>query len=196
MKTIQLDGVDYQADEKVIEALHAAQNDAAEKLDEIHTLLSAVDEKDSQIADLQEKLDTANNEIDESVIDAAVNAKLEILDAARDAGIECDTSDDVGDLKRKVIAAAFDSIDLESIEDEASINALYMSANKVIADRAEDQNDGCDKGGKGGKGGKKNPATQLDGARYGAYEEHYDNMSDKLQSEMVALSNGLKKKEA
>ena len=193
MKTIQLDGVDYQADEKVIEALQAAQNDAAEKLDEIHTLLSAVDEKDSQIADLQEKLDAANDEIDESVIDAAVNAKLEILDAACAAGIECDTSDDVGDLKRKVIAAAFDSIDLESIEDEASINALYMSANKVIADRAENQNDGCDKG---GKGGKKNPATQLDGARDGADEELYDNMSDKLQSEMVALSNGLKKKEA
>lgn len=193
MKTIQLDGVDYQADEKVIEALQAAQNDAAEKLDEIHTLLSAVDEKDSQIADLQEKLDAANDEIDESLIDAAVNAKLEIIYAARDAGIECDTSDDVGDIKRKVIAAAFDSIDLESIEDEASINALYMSANKVIADRAENQNDGCDKG---GKGGKKNPATQLDGARDGADEEHYDNMSDKLQSEMVALSNGLKKKEA
>lgn len=196
MKTIQLDGVDYQADEKVIEALQAAQNDAAEKLDEIHTLLSAVDEKDSQIADLQEKLDAANDEIDEideSVIDDAVNAKLEILDAARAAGIECDTSDDVCDLKRKVIAAAFDSIDLESIEDEASINALYMSANKVIADRAENQNDGCDNG---GKGGKKNPATQLDGARDGADEELYDNMSDKLQSEMVALSNGLKKKEA
>lgn len=193
MKTIQLDGVDYQADEKVIEAFLAAQKDAAEKLDEIHTLLSAVDEKDSQIADLQEKLDAANDEIDESVIDNAVNAKLEIIDAARAAGIECDTSDDVGDLKRKVIAAAFDGINLESIEDEASINALYMSANKVIADRSEEQADGC---GKGGKGGKKNPATQLDGARDGADEEHYDNMSDKLQSEMVALSNGLKKKEA
>ena len=124
MKTIQLDGVDYQADEKVIEALQAAQNDAAEKLDEIHTLLSAVDEKDSQIADLQEKLDAANDEIDESLIDDAVNAKLAILDAARAAGIECDASDDVSELKRKVIAAAFDGIDLESIEDEASINAL------------------------------------------------------------------------
>lgn len=200
MKTIQLDGVDYQADEKVIEALQAAQNDAATKLDEIQTLLSAVDEKDSQIADLQEKLDTANDEIDESVIDAAVNAKLKILDAARAAGIECESSDDVSDLKRKVIAAAFDKIDLDSIEDEASINALFASANKVIADRAEkaDQNDGCGKGGeKGGKGGtKKNPASQLDGARDGADEDQFDNMSDKLQSEMVALSNGLKKKEA
>lgn len=200
MKTIQLDGVDYQADEKVIEALQAAQNDAATKLDEIQTLLSAVDEKDSQIADLQEKLDTANDEIDDSVIDAAVNAKLKILDAARAAGIECESSDDVSDLKRKVIAVAFDSIDLESIEDEASINALFASANKVIADRAEkaDQNDGCGKGGeKGGKvGTKKNPASQLDGARDGADEDQFDNMSDKLQSEMVALSNGLKKKEA
>lgn len=197
MKTIQLDGVDYQADEKVIEAFQAAQKDAAEKLDEIHTLLSAVDEKDSQIADLQEKLDTANNEIDEAVIDAAVNAKLEIIDAARAAGIECDTSDDVGDLKRQVIAAAFDSIDLESIEDEASINALFASASKKLeADRAaEEQNDGC-KDGKGKGGTKKNPASQLDGARDGADEDQFDNMSDKLQSEMVALSNGLKKKEA
>lgn len=185
MKTIQLDGVDYQADEKVIEALQAAQNDAAEKLDEIHTLLSAVDEKDSQIADLQEKLDKANDEIDESVIDDAVNAKLAILDAARAAGIECDSSDDVSDLKRKVIAAAFDGIDIESIEDEASVNALYMSANKTIADRAEK--------GDCGKGGKKNPASQLDGARDSEDEDVNDSYEDRLQKSLVDISNGKKK---
>ena len=188
MKTIQLDGVDYQADEKVIEALQAAHNDAAEKLDEIHTLLSAVDEKDSQIADLQEKLDAANDEIDESLIDDAVNAKLAILDAARAAGIECDASDDVSELKRKVIAAAFDGIDLESIEDEASINALYMSANKAIADRAEKGD--C---GKGGKGGKKNPASQLDGARDSEDEDVNDSYEDRLQKSLVDISNGKKK---
>lgn len=188
MKTIQLDGVDYQADEKVIEALQAAQNDAAKKLDEIHTLLSAVDEKDSQIADLQEKLDAANAEIDESLIDDAVNAKLAILDAARAAGIECDASDDVSELKRKVIAAAFDGIDLESIEDEASINALYMSANKAIADRAEKGD--C---GKGGKGGKKNPASQLDGARDSEEEDVNDSYEDRLQKSLVEISNGKKK---
>lgn len=188
MKTIQLDGVDYQADEKVIEALQAAQNDAAEKLDEIHTLLSAVDEKDSQIADLQEKLDKANDEIDESVIDDAVNAKLAILDAARAAGIECDASDDVSELKRKVIAAAFDGIDLESIEDEASINALYMSANKALADRAEKGD--C---GKGGKGGKKSPASQLDGARDSEDEDVNDSYEDRLQKSLVEISNGKKK---
>ena len=185
MKTIQLDGVSYQADEKVIDALQAAQNDAAEKLDEIHTLLSAVDEKDSQIADLQEKLDKANDEIDESVIDEAVNAKLAILDAARAAGIECDSSDDVGDLKRKVIAAAVDGIDIESIEDEASVNALYMSANKAIADRAEK--------GDCGKGGKKNPASQLDGARDSEDEDVNDSYEDRLQKSLVDISNGKKK---
>ena len=190
MKTIQLDGVDYQADEKVIDALQVAQKDAAEKLDEIHTLLSAVDEKDSQIADLKEQLEKANDEIDESVIDAAVNAKLEILDAARAAGLEVETSDDVSDLKRKVIAVAFDGIDLEAIEDEASINALFASANKVIADRAE-------KGGCGGKGGtKKNPASQFDGAREGAADEYEnDSLEDKLMRETIALSNGKKKED-
>jgi hypothetical protein len=188
MKTIQLDGVDYQADEKVIEALQTAQNDAAEKLDEIHTLLDGIDERDSKIADLEEQLAQANDEIDESVIDAAVNAKLEILDAARAAGIECDTSDDVSDLKRQVIAAAFDSIDLESVEDEAAINSLYMSANKVIADRAE--KGGCN----GGKGGtKKNPAAQFDGAANGgANDDQFDSAEDRLQKRMVKISHGQK----
>lgn len=190
MKTIQLDGVDYQADEKVIDALQTAQNDAAEKLDEIHTLLSAVDEKDSQIADLKEQLEKANDEIDESVIDAAVDAKLEILDAARAAGLEVETSDDVSDIKRQVIAVAFDGIDLDAIEDEASINAMFTSANKVIADRAE-------KGGCGGKGGtKKNPASQFDGAREGAADEYEnDSLEDKLMRETIALSNGKKKED-
>ena len=186
MKTIQLDGVDYQADEKVIEALQAAQTDAAEKLDEIHTLLDGIEERDSKIADLEEQLQTAKDEIDESVIDAAVNAKLEILDAARAAGIECDNSDDVSDLKRKVIAAAFDGIDLDSIEDEASINAMFASANKVIADRAE----------KGGCGGtKKNPAAQFGGAAKGAYDDVNDSAEDKLQKRMVAISHGIKKED-
>lgn len=193
MKTIQLDGVDYQADEKVIEALQTAQNDAAEKHDEIMTLLNSVDERDAQIKELQEKLDTANDEIDESVIDAAVNAKLAILDVAREAGIECDASDDVSDLKRKVIAAAFDSIDLEGVEDEASINALFASASKKLeSDRAdEEQNDGC----KDGKGGtKKNPAAQFDGARDGsARDDINDSAEDRLQRRMVELSNGIKK---
>lgn len=187
MKTIQLDGVDYQADEKVIEALQTAQNDAAEKLDEIHTLLDGIDERDSKIADLEEQLAQANDKIDESVIDAAVNAKIEIIDNARAAGIECDSSDDVSDLKRKVIAVAFDSVDLESIEDEAAINSLYMSANKVIADRAE--KGGCN----GGKGGtKKNPAAQFDGAAVGNHAEMNDNAEDALQKRMVALSHGKK----
>ena len=192
MKTIQLDGVDYQADEKVIDAYQEAVNDAATKLDEIKTLLDAVDERDSQIADLQEQLEKANDEIDESVIDAAVNAKLEILDAARAAGIECDTSDDVSDLKRQVIAAAFDGIDLESIEDEASINAMFASANKVIAGRAE-QNDGCDKGGKGGT--KKNPAAQFDGARHndGAEDNMNDSAEDRLLKRTIEQSLGNKK---
>ena len=190
MKTIQLDGVDYQADEKVIDALQAAQKDSTEKLDEIHTLLDGIEERDSKIADLEEQLEQANDEIDESVIDAAVNAKLEILDAARAAGIECDTSDDVSDLKRQVITAAFDGIDLESIEDEAAINSLYMSANKVIADRAEK---GDCKGGKGGT--KKNPAAQFDGAAKGAGDDVADSAEDQLQKSLIAISHGIKKED-
>ena len=175
MKTIQLDGVDYQADEKVIEALQAAQDDASTKLDEIHTLLDGIDERDSRIADLEEQLSTANDEIDESVIDAAVNAKIAIMDAARAAGIECSADDDVSDLKRGVIKAAFDNIDIDAIEDEASINALFNSARSVI----EAANDGAD-----GEGSLRNanPAAQYDGV--GRHEETLgDSAEDRLRAE-------------
>ena len=124
-----------------------------------------------------------------------MNAKLAIIDVARAAGIECDTSDDVSDIKRQVISAAFDSIELDSIEDEASINALFASASKKLeADRAaEDQNDGC-KDGKGKGGAKKNPAAQFDGARDGAARDDMnDSAEDRLQKRMVEISNGIKK---
>lgn len=188
MKTIQLDGVDYQADEKVIEALQAAQEDASTKLEEIHTVLAANDELERQVADLQEQLEEAKGEIDESLIDEAVNAKLAILDTARSAGIECDASDDVSDLKRKVIEAAFDNIELDSIEDEASINALFASASKVLSDAADKQP----------SDGGVSAAAQLDGKRNtrdGA-EDQNDSAEDRLWKQLYNMSNGLDKKEA
>lgn len=179
MKTIQLDGVDYQADEKVIETLLAAQNDAAEKLGEIHTLLDGVSELEAKVADLEEQLAQANDEIDESVIDAAVSAKIAIMDAARAAGIECSAEDDVSDLKRQVIKAAFDSIDLDSVEDESAINALYGSAVAVISnanDAGEEET-------------KKNPATQFDG-RKDHEESANDSAEDSLMKQLRDISNG------
>ncbi len=187
MKTIQLDGVDYQADEKVIEALQAAQADASTKLEEIHTVLAANDELERQVADLQGQLDEAKGEIDECLIDEAVNAKLAILDTARAAGIECNASDDVSELKRKVIEAAFDNIELDAIEDEASINALFASASKVIADAADQP-----------ASGKVSAAAQLDGKRNtrDTAEAQNDSAEDRLWKKLYNVSNGLDKKEA
>ena len=184
MKTIQLDGVDYQADEKVIETLLAAQNDAAEKLGEIHTLLDGVSELEAKVADLEEKLAQANDEIDESVIDAAVNAKIAILEVAHSAGIECDSSDDVSELKRQVIMAAFDNIELDSIEDESAINALFASASSVLANA----NDGDDKK-------NVNPATQFDGApekKNRGLMMDGDSMEDSYARTIYNISNGIK----
>lgn len=195
MKTIQLDGVDYQADEKVIEALKAAQEDASTKLEEIHTVLAANDELEKQVADLTERLESANDEIDENLIDEAVSAKLAILDTARSAGIECDASTDVSELKRSVISAAFDHIDLETIEDEASINALYHSASKVLADAAEGGEGEGNGNGNEGKGGV-SAAAQFDGARTGREEDVSDSAEDRLWKKLYNQSNGLDKKEA
>lgn len=187
MKTIQLDGVDYQADEKVIEALHAAQADASEKFDEIHTLLDGINERDSKIADLESQLEQANDEIDESVIDAAVSAKIAIMDVAKSAGIECDASSDVSELKRQVISSAYTGIDLDSIEDEASINALFASASKALKDAAEENNDAGEKE-------NVNPAAQFDGAITGKRGSMMvgDSMEDACARSLYNISNGIK----
>lgn len=186
MKTIHLDGVEYQADEKVIEALQAAQADSAEKLEEIHTLLDGIADLESQVAGLQEDLKTANDEVDEALIDAAVNAKLAIMDVARSAGIECDASSDVSELKRQVIAAAFDNIDLDSVEDESAVNALFASASSVLA-KANDEEDSKDP--------DVNPAAQFDGARNtGRRGESMvgDSAEDAYARHLYNLSNGIK----
>ena len=187
MKTIQLDGVDYQADEKVIETLLAAQNDASEKLGEIHTLLDGINELETQVADLQEQLDSANSEIDENLIDEAVNAKIAIMDTARMAGIECDASDDVSALKRQVIVSAFDNIELDSIEDESAINALFASAKSVLENAADKASEEPEVSADDGK----NPAAQFDAAAKG--EQHVgDSMEDALARQLYNISNGIK----
>lgn len=187
MKTIQLDGVDYQADEKVIERLQAAETDSAEKLGEIQTLLNGIEERDSKIADLEQQLATANDEVDEALIDEAVNAKIAIMDVARAAGIECDASSDVSDLKRQVIAAAFDGIDLESVEDESAVNALFASASKKIAKDAEDE-------GKHEEHNDGNPAAQFDAADgKGRGVQSNDSLEDLVYKQTYELSNGIKK---
>jgi hypothetical protein len=191
MKTIQLDGVQYEADEKVIEALQTAQDDAATKLKEIHTLLDSNSELEARVAELEDQLEKANDEVDEELIDAAVSAKIAILDVAHSAGIECDSSADVSELKRQVIAKAFDSIDLEAIEDEASINALFASASKVLADKYETKDGDED------KKPAVNPAAQFDGApRSGEARRGVmmcgDAMEDALARKLYNISNGIK----
>lgn len=186
MKTIQLDGVSYEADEKVIEALQAAQADSEEKLGEIHTLLDGISDLEAQVADLKGQLETANDEVDEELIDQAVNAKLAIMDVARSAGIECDASSDVSELKRQVIAAAFTGIELDSIEDESAINALFASASKALADAAE--NDEQE------ETSHVNPAAQFDGAqsRENSRAQFGDSAEDVLAKSLYNISNGIK----
>lgn len=195
MKTIQLDGVDYEADEKVIEALQKAQNDAAEKLDEIQTLLDSVTNLEDQVSDLENLVDeddtkSEETEFDEMLIDDAVNSKLAVLDAARKAGIDCYAIDDISDLKREVIKTAFENIDLDPIEDEGSLNSLFSSACSVLGEEYDDSADETT---------ERKPATQLDavsrkGLKVGIMAQG-DSMEDALAQQLFNISNGIKEKE-
>lgn len=184
MKTIQLDGVDYQADEKVVEAYQAAMNDASEKTQEIHTLLDNIEELEGKISSLEDQNKKLESEVDEALINDAVNAKLLVLDIARMAGIECDVSDDISDIKKLVVTETFDGIDVEALDDEKALNALFVSAKSVI------EKDGAGEG--AGEGGEEeNPGVAFD--QMPTSSRSVRGMEEDLFDSMVEISHGKKK---
>lgn len=184
MKTIQLDGVDYQADEKVVEAYQAAMNDASEKTQEIHTLLDHIEELEDKISSLEDQNEKLESEVDDALINDAVNAKLIVLDTARMAGIECEVSDDISDIKKLIVAETFDGIDVEAFEDEKALNALFVSAKSII------EKDG-DEEGKGEDDDENNPGAAFD--QLPNFSGSVKGMEEALFDSMVDISHGKKK---
>ena len=191
MKTIQIDGVDYQADEKVIEALQgarreladskdaiantqkelaAAQKEASENMEDLVTMTKAHDELEQKIGEMlsQETFDAA--------LDKAVNERIALLDKARTLGCEVTAKDSNDEIRAKVIKKAFGDVELQRDREgymEAMFDAACINLSRKPAAQST-QFDGAPRGGAGGHDVRKS-------------------MEDEAFDEIYRISHGLKK---
>jgi hypothetical protein len=149
MKTIRIDGVDFQGDEGLVIKYTAEvkRADAAEK-----ALEKSKADHAAALSKLEAERDTANdradkaeanlkkakedNAIDEKRLDELVAAKLAILDAADRAGVEVKADMSDGDIKKAVITAVFPTAKLDG-KDETYIAARFDSAVETLESRAD-----------------------------------------------------------
>lgn len=146
LKTIKLDGVEYQAESKVLEALHVAQtkadglateladtNTAKTKIEaERDTLKDRVDALDAKVKELESK------KLDEAVVAAAVARRVKILDAARVAEVEVNDGMSELDIQKAVIVKVFPKANLDGKSTEY-IDARFDGAIEALAADAEEK---------------------------------------------------------
>lgn len=135
LKKITLDGVEYEAEESVIKALHSSQS----KLDEAtkaHDQLkkdhsAAIAERDT-LKDQNEQLRKDNEELKKAqpeVVKHAVDARMHLIDAARKVGVELKSDMSDSDIKKAVIVKAFPK-SAEKLEkaDDVYVDARFDAA--------------------------------------------------------------------
>jgi hypothetical protein len=148
LKTIRIDGVDFQGDEtlvvkyselvkradaaeKALEKANADSKAAVSKLEAERD--TAIDRADKAEADLK----TAKQDsLDNNRLDELVAAKLLILDAADRAGVEVKKDMSDADIKKAVIVSVFPTAKLDG-KDEAYITARFDSAVETLETRTD-----------------------------------------------------------
>lgn len=139
MKKMILDGVEYEADEKIIDKLQATQRqldescEKAEKLAKENETITAA--RDAAIAE-RDQLKTKLK--DEAEINRMVDEKVALLDSAKAYGIEVKSADSVKDIKVAFVKKAFPSMVLDGKSDDY-VMAAYDMACASLKDSAEKQ---------------------------------------------------------
>lgn len=132
MKKIMIDSVEYDADEKVIDALQAAQKEVKELRDSAAEGKKELDkvtaERDAAQAEAKKLKDEA---LDDKAIQQKVNAKIALLAVAKDAGVEVKAEDSDDSVRVFVIKKVFDGMDLEGKSDDYKL-AMFDAAAKVL----------------------------------------------------------------
>lgn len=163
LKKINLDGIDYEAEESVIKAYNAekARADKAEKerddacgekktMDKkVADMEKKVTEFEKRISELEAERDSAKEKADSATaelekvkadsadpkrIDEAVNAKMELLQNAQKAGVEVKTDMSDVDVKKAIITSQFPKANFDG-KDDVYIQARYDAALEVIAEK-------------------------------------------------------------
>lgn len=162
MKTFILDGVQYEAAEEVISELKKVQKSADEATKKLSTsdkekeaLKAKADALEAELKKLKEK--------DQSIdLDKMVSEKLALIDSAKDLGCEVKAVDSSEDIKKAVIAKAYDSIDLKDKSQEY-VSAMYDAAVLSLSKSKKTTTTSLDS-----KGGSSS------GSEKSSYEKHYD----------------------
>jgi hypothetical protein len=165
LKKINLDGIDYEAEAEVIKALQRAdekakkaEEDACEQKKAMDKKVADLEDKEKElekrISELEaerdtakEKADSAEKELEEvkktsldsKTIDAAVNAKMELLQNAAKANVEVKADMSDMDIKKAVIASQFPNAKFDG-KDDVYIQARYDATVEMIAERNDAQN--------------------------------------------------------
>lgn len=148
LKKINLDGIDYEAEESVIKALNTEKKraDAAVaelskfKEDSAKELSVMTAERDTQ----KERADKAEEDLakakaealDSTKLDEAVNARIDLYKNAEKAGVEVKNDMKDADIKKAVIAKVFPKANLDG-KDSAYIDARYDATVEMLAERAD-----------------------------------------------------------
>ena len=135
MKTISIDSVDYQADEAVLNVLNTAKSDLSAKENELAsikadkaTLEATRDSLTAKLDEVQKELEALKvKQLDESAINAKVQARIALLDSAREAEVEVKADASELDIKKAVIGKVFAKVALDGKED-VYIHAMYDCA--------------------------------------------------------------------
>jgi hypothetical protein len=148
MKTIKIDGVDYQGDETLV-AKYAELVKRADAADEAlkkerESGKTALDKMEADRDTQKDRADAAEAEakrlkedaLDPKRLDEAVAEKCALLDAADAAGVEVKNDMADTDIKKAVIMAAFPNAKLDG-KDESYIKARYESAIEMLEAKAD-----------------------------------------------------------
>lgn len=168
LKKINLDGIDYEAEETVIRALNSekaradkaekAEKDACEEKKAMDKKVSDLEDKNKELEKrisaleaerdtAKEKADSAEKELetvkktalDSKTIDAAVNAKLELLRNAEKAKVEVKADMSDMDIKKAIITSAFPNAKFDG-KDDVYIQARYDATVEMLEAKADGSN--------------------------------------------------------
>lgn len=148
LKKINLDGIDYEAEESVIKALNAQKKRADDALAELSkfkedsakelSVMTAERDTQKERADkAEEDLAKAKEEaLDSTKLDEAVNARIELYKNADKAGVEVKNDMKDADIKKAIIAKVFPKANLDG-KDENYLNARYDATIEILAEKAD-----------------------------------------------------------
>ena len=165
LKKINLDGIDYEAEESVIKALNSERARADKAEDDVCETKKTMDKKvadmekkvtelEKRISEVEAERDTAKDKadglekeldeakkanLDSSRLDEAVKAKMELLHNAEKAGVEVKEDMSDMDIKKAVILSKFKNANFDG-KDEVYVQARYDATVEILCEKNDGEN--------------------------------------------------------